>query len=197
MPPKKAFTRENIIAAGVEVIRKYGRKGLSARTIAKELDASTMPIYSVVASIEELKPEITEKITQLFMSYATASHTGNFQIDTAFGYIRFARQERQLFRSMMFADDPEEIVTYQTHKQRVAAILFERIKQMPEMAGFEDAQIKRIMEKMYVVTHGLACLTNSGRLEDDREETILALLQSFSAEMIQHERLLNLSTSHK
>ena len=62
MPAKKRIFREDILAASVNVIRKWGPDGLSVRHIAQALGASTQPIYSEFHSLEALKgfaPPIT------------------------------------------------------------------------------------------------------------------------------------------
>ena len=44
MPPKFKFSREQIIDASVEIIRKNGSEALTARALAQKLDSSAKPI---------------------------------------------------------------------------------------------------------------------------------------------------------
>jgi AcrR family transcriptional regulator len=191
MPPKPTFTREDIVEAAFEIIRKQGRSKLSARAIAKELKCSTMPIYSYVSSLQDLKPELAQKFTDLFLQYTTTAYTGNFLIDNSFGYIRFAREEKELFRIMMVSDEGADVADFYEYKPIVGTVMFQRCKAQPELHGLHDEQIQRIMEKMWLIIYGLASLINCGRLDDDRDEYILALLQETSALFIQAERAKN------
>lgn len=45
MPAHKEFTKQDIIEAALTIVKKEGFEGLNARRLAKELHASTQPIY--------------------------------------------------------------------------------------------------------------------------------------------------------
>ena len=45
MPAVKKINKEDIIKAGVEIVRKEGITNLNARKIASSLNCSTQPIY--------------------------------------------------------------------------------------------------------------------------------------------------------
>ena len=55
MPPKFKFTREQIVAAALEVTRKNGITGLTARGLAAELGSSAKPIFGLFQNMEEGK----------------------------------------------------------------------------------------------------------------------------------------------
>jgi AcrR family transcriptional regulator len=55
MPPKVKVTKEDIIQASVELVRKKGTDAINARTIASALNGSTQPIFSNFESMEELR----------------------------------------------------------------------------------------------------------------------------------------------
>ena len=58
MPPKFKFDKEEIVQTAVEVVRQHGWNGLSARSIAKELNASTKPIYGYFKSMVVLEEAV-------------------------------------------------------------------------------------------------------------------------------------------
>jgi len=186
MPPKSNFTRDDIIDAAFQVIRKHGRTKLSTRAIAKELRASTMPIYSVVNSVKDLEPDVHYKYRQLFLEYATRSWTGNALLDLAFGFIRFAKDEKQLFRIMFSTDNAEEVAIYKEEKKIVEPLLRERVKAHSDFAAFSDDQVQQLMDFMGVFMHGLANLINDGRIEDDSDEQILKTLSQAYAAFVQY-----------
>ena len=120
---KKTFSTEDIVEAAFQVVRKQGRKKLSARTIAKELNASTMPIYSTINSMKDLEAKIGQKFTELLLEYCLTPWTGNLLVDMSFGYVRFAKDEKELFRLMFLADEPSEFVGYKRATPTVFQIL--------------------------------------------------------------------------
>jgi len=61
MRQPKVFSREQVIDTAFNLIRKNGWGSVSARSIAKELGSSTMPIYSNMNSLEELEQELKGK----------------------------------------------------------------------------------------------------------------------------------------
>ena len=188
MSTKKTFTREDIVEAAFRLVRKHGKKKLSAREIAKELKSSTMPIYSSVNSMKELEVEVRQKFTELFLQYATAAWTGDPQIDPSFGYIQFAKDERQLFRIMFFDDTEDEVATYKEYKQLVTEILEKQLEKPSEFRALNQEQQQRIREKMEIFIHGLACLINSERFDGEREEYIINLLHEVNTLFFQHEK---------
>ena len=55
MAPKNKFTKEEMIAAALRVVRTRGIDGLTAKTMAEELGTSTRPIFTGFGSIKEVK----------------------------------------------------------------------------------------------------------------------------------------------
>ena len=54
MPPKVKFSREEILSAAYELVRKNGKDALSARSLASALGVSTAPIFTAFESIDAL-----------------------------------------------------------------------------------------------------------------------------------------------
>jgi AcrR family transcriptional regulator len=187
MPRKQVFTKDDVVDAAIQVIREQGSQHLSTKAVAKTLNASTMPIYSLVNSMQDLKIEVDRKITELFIHSIMAPRTGRFIIDNALGYIQFAKDEKELFKAMFFSDHEEDLEDYRAHKGMVVTMIIERLKQEAEFQQFTEAQLRTITENMGIVTYGLACLIVSDRLEHDSEEHIIALLNDVATFFIQRE----------
>ncbi|MFC1975272.1 TetR/AcrR family transcriptional regulator [Chloroflexota bacterium] len=188
---KKTFTREDIVEATFQVVRKQGRKKLSARTIAKELNSSTMPIYSTINSMQELEKEVGQKFTELLLQYCLTPWTGNFLVDMSFGYVRFAKDEKELFRIMFLDDEPSELADYETQKPVIFTTLTARLKEEPDFQYLDEEQIHHITQNMEIIIHGMACLINFGRLPDDSDEYIQQYLEEVSAFFVQQEEAQN------
>ena len=135
---KKTFTREDIVEAAFQVVRNQGRKKLSARAIANELNSSTMPIYSTINSMKELEQEVGQKFTELLLQYCLTPWTGNFLVDWSFGYVRFAKDEKELFRIMFLDDEPSEFSDYEKRKPVVFETLVARLKEEPDFKGLDE-----------------------------------------------------------
>lgn len=54
MPPKVKVTKEEIIAAALEILRQKGMEAVNARAVAAALGCSTQPIFSNYSSMGAL-----------------------------------------------------------------------------------------------------------------------------------------------
>ena len=104
MPAKKRIFREDILAASVDVIRKWGPDGLSVRHIAQAMGASTQPIYSEFHSLEALKSALLEYVREGSLRFCSTNYK-----DFALAFLRFAKSEPQLFKFMYLRQrEPQE-----------------------------------------------------------------------------------------
>ena len=69
MPPKAKFTREQIIQAGLDIIREHGMESLSARALGTKLGSSARPVFTVFQSMEEVQEEVTKSAKSLYAEY--------------------------------------------------------------------------------------------------------------------------------
>ena len=65
MPPKSKISKEDIVSAGVDLVRRSGEKGLNARNLAAALGCSTQPIFTNFPSMEELRKSVICKASEL------------------------------------------------------------------------------------------------------------------------------------
>ena len=72
MPPKAKISREMIVEAGLEVIRRNGHESLSVRSVAAELGCSTQPVMYHYKSVSELRADVYAAADELHTKYITA-----------------------------------------------------------------------------------------------------------------------------
>ncbi len=178
MKQPSVYTRENIIDAAVELIREEGWPRVTTRKIATQMGASTMPIYSHVKSVEELEGELRAKVRNMLKDFQLRSYTDQPLLNLAFGYVVFARDEKQLFR-FLYLDKPERIESGDLSGMRDS--FFEQFgKESPvgaALSAMEEAGQEAMIQNTWIFTHGLAMLVNSGTLGKCPDEAILGYLQ--------------------
>jgi AcrR family transcriptional regulator len=202
MPRKNLFTKDMFINAAFKILREKGRDKLSARSLARELKCSTMPVYSYIKSMKTLVSDLEEKAVDLMLTYQTTSSTGQPFLDMGLGYVLFARNEKNLFRflftggkrnqrhgrtgrsqkghendliSLLFVGSEPGLRHDKTGKAlREAAFqnLLARMKTDPALNGLDERQLESILLKMWIFTHGLAFLINNNSLIKDDEDFI-------------------------
>lgn len=183
MTQKTFFTKEAIVEAAFMLTREKGWSAVTARSIAKKLGSSTMPIYSSMRSIEEIEVEVRARAEALMLEFQARSYGGMASLDMAIGYVTFARDERNLFR-FLYVDRParEAVGARDLSHPLTTAEQF--------MAGTRPValadQVSTAMEdprilKSWIFTHGLASLVSGGVLDLPDEKIRSLLLESGAA----------------
>ena len=167
MPPKQKFTRVDVVEAAFNLVRKHGWDGLSARSIAQELNSSTQPIYSHVRSIDEIKEEVVKKIYELLFSYGTTKRTGDPWVNVGLGYVLFAKEEKQLFRCL---GDEEQMPLFKKYADKTFASVTETLSDYPPFQGLSKEQIYKIRKLGFIFAFGLAVLINRSLVTDIPDE---------------------------
>jgi AcrR family transcriptional regulator len=97
-PRNPVFTKDDIIGAAFELVRKQGWQGFSVQAVAKAIGGSTMPIYSQFANVRELEDQVVWKALLLLKERMLEVRTGDVWIDHAINWVRFAEEETHLHR---------------------------------------------------------------------------------------------------
>ena len=66
MAPKNKFTREEMVAAALRVVRRKGADALTAKALAEELGTSTQPVFTCFGTMDALKTEVSAAAEALF-----------------------------------------------------------------------------------------------------------------------------------
>ena len=96
MPPKFKFTREEITSAALDLTRKAGPDGLTARALAEKLGCSVKPVFGLFKNMEEVQGAVLSAAQDLYQSYLAEDMAAGKHPPykaSGMGYIRFAREE--------------------------------------------------------------------------------------------------------
>ena len=169
MPPKQRFCAQDVASAAFAIVRRHGWKGLSARRIAAELNASTRPIYDHLQSMQAIEEEVVRQALELFFQYLSRPETGDRWLDQALGYIRFASQEKHLFRCI---NDEQHMQIQKKLTRPMWLALGRQLDDDPRFRGMSAELKNRIRTARWFFLHGMAHLVNNEWFtisdEDDR-----------------------------
>ena len=107
MPPKVKTMKEAIVSTAVEIVREQGVQALNARAVAAVLGCSTQPIFSNFATMEELRLAVVYEADALYNDYIRREvESEEYPPYKASGmaYIRFAKEEKELFNLLFMRD---------------------------------------------------------------------------------------------
>lgn len=152
--PKIKFTKNDILNAAYDVMKQNGIKHISARRIAEKFKGSTAPIYANFSTIDELKKEVIRMAEEKLNEYLYRDYTGRELFDAAMGFIKFARDEKELFRAI-FLDAAEGFSDL--FNKTMNSLLKEEIvlKSFPKLSF---TQAKDGIERLWVHLFGYATL---------------------------------------
>ncbi|MDE5994503.1 MAG: TetR/AcrR family transcriptional regulator [Oscillospiraceae bacterium] len=162
MPPKFKFTKDEIIDAALNIIRKNGASALTARALAEELGCSVKPIFGLFKNMEQVQQEVFAAAQSLYQSYLQKDMlSGKYPQYKSSGmaYIRFAREEKELFKLLFMRDRSGENI--EENREEVKPFI-ELIKQSIGL-GEEKAYLFHI--EMWIFVHGIATMIASSYLE--------------------------------
>ena len=164
---KVKFTRENIVNATYDLMKQEGMKSISARKIAKKLKGSTAPIYAHFSNLEILKEEVIEIAKSNFPKYVNKEYTEREMLNIAMGIAVFAREERELFKSIFLMDDD-----FKDLFDVVVKDVVEKSKDDERFEGFNDEKIEKIILQIWYYVHGYSTLICTGFLRNQTNEKI-------------------------
>ncbi len=179
MKQPSVYSREQIIAAALELVREDGWKKVTTRAIAKKLGSSTMPIYSHVRSVEELENEIRLKARQLLKAYQRKKYTEHVLLNLAFGYVAFARDENKLFR-FLYLESPSQL-DLENRSGMKESFLAEFGEDTEEGIALKELKVsgqEAVIRYTWIFTHGLAMIVNAETIKNDSDQSIMQLLMN-------------------
>ena len=107
MAPRNKFTKDEMLAAAVRVVRKSGVGSLTAQALAKELHISTQPVFTCFGTIGNLKSEAHIAAEKIFDSYIKEGLKEKIPfLGYRMKYFKFAKEEPPLYR-MLFLESNE------------------------------------------------------------------------------------------
>ena len=175
MPPVQKTGKNEIINASFDIVREEGFDNLNARAIAKKLGVSTQPIFSNFKNMEDLKMEIIKKASSFYFAMLEEEERdGKYPPlkSRGMGYIRFAREERNLFR-LLFMDKRQHGVAFPTDDAT------KEIRLISDSLSFREDKASRMHALLWFFVHGIASLIVTESLKLSEEDISAALTDTY------------------
>lgn len=171
MPPKVKITKDDIISCTLNLVRERSTEAINARCIAGALGCSTQPIFSNFESLEELENEVYITAYKLYLNYIENEvKSEKYPAYKSFGmaYVRFAREERELFKMLfMCSRDGERLDSTPDVDKSIEMIM--------QANGISRERAELIHLEMWAFVHGIATMIATSFLNLD-EDLISSML---------------------
>ena len=158
MPPKAKFSKEEIIDAGLAILRERDISAVTAREIGNYLGSSARPIFTVFENMSEVLDGIENRAREIYSEYVKQG----LQQSPAFkgvgqAYIRFAINEPKLFQLLFMRKLSGDIGVNKILPEiddNYPAILKSITDEYP--VSTDDAVI--LYRHLWIYSHGIATL---------------------------------------
>lgn len=166
MPPKAKFSREEMVETAVGIVRTEGFEALTARALGKKLGTSSSPVFTVFQNMEEVQREVLKTADRLYQSYLSEDmSSGKYPPYKAcgMGYIRFAQEEKELFKLLFMRDRSHEKQEGQEEELKPLIAMIQK------NIGLDEESAYMFHIEMWVYVHGIATMIATSYLEWDTE----------------------------
>lgn len=173
MARKSVFTRDDVLQAAVVVVAQVGLEGITARRVGEELGASTAPVYSNFASMDDLALAVLEHACDRLLGFFRREWTDDVFLNMGVGYLHFAQEHPRLFKALYFerrADfDPDA---------RLVPELLADLDAHPWLGPLPLAIKQELLFQASIYSHGLATLICTGQWRDPDLDQAVTWLRS-------------------
>ena len=189
MPPKVRITKEDIVTASVNMVREQSVEVLNARAIAAHMGCSTQPIFSNYASMDELKQDVMQQAYNLYLHFLEKEAENNQYPKykaSGMGYIRFAKEEKELFKLLFMRDRSNESMNddFDDFTQAI-------IQGLGKSLGLSYENAKRYHLQMWIYVHGIATMMATSYLSlewDDISALITDVYEGMKKQYVKEEK---------
>lgn len=179
MPPKPKFSREEIITAAYNLVRKKGSDAVTAREVGKQLGVSSSPIFTMFRDMEELRAGVTARAKATFDEYINDAegYAPSFK-KRGMQWVKFAQEEPMLFRLLFMCDNGSD----RDFDTVLSTIPFGRESDIEIIIHDYHAtreQAQELFRQMWIYTYGLCSLCAAKVCRFTDEEISLQLSEIF------------------
>lgn len=165
MPPKSMFTKDEIIDAALCVIRENGISALTARALAAKLGCSVKPIFGLFKNMDEVQQEVIKAAARLYQKRMVQEISEKrYPPYKAVGisYIRFAKDEKNLFKLLYMRDRSNEEKAEGEETQKL-------IELIQKTTGLDKKTAYLFHLETWIYIHGIATMIATDYLDWDME----------------------------
>ena len=177
MPPKVKITKEMIIDAVMEIIRKEGHENLNVRKIASYLKCSTQPVLYSFKTVEEIRDAVYKTTDQYHTQFIMPKESDrNPMLALGLNYVRFGYEEKNLFRFLFQSNkfNGKDMDTLMNDPELSAVI-----NVMAKGLKVKEKEAREKFMTFFCAAHGLASLLANNSMEYDEKQCVKMLENVF------------------
>ncbi len=184
MPPKPKYTKEQIVAAALDIVSQNGVQALTAKELSYALNTSTTPIFTVLDSMQQVQDEVKLAAMECFENYAHRSKQ-DMPVFKQVGMqmILFAKEQPRLYQ-LLFMSENGEVKSFDGIYLHLGGVADECLNDLRTDYGLTKADAKTLFEHVWIHTFGIGALCATGACDLSEERISEMLTQDFTAMMM-------------
>lgn len=183
MPPKPKFSKEEIVAAALDLVRERGMEGLTARELGQRLGSSARPIFTVFSSMEEVQDAVRDAALTRFESYAQkVPHDIPAFMQLGLQMVLFAKEEPKLYLLRFLPENPVEGLR-EDLVARMQALADPCKEEFQKLYGFSRESAENLFQHIWICIFGVGTLSAIGVYKLSDSQFLEMLHRDFSSLM--------------
>lgn len=180
MPPKPKFTKEEVAAVALNLVKEEGVSALTARALSQRLGSSPTPIFTVFKSMDEVKGEARKLALMEFEEY-TSDYTEYTPAFKRLGMqmIAYAVREPELYK-LLFMQENREGQGFEGILSDLGSLSDVCITLIMRDYGMERDEATALFTNMWVYTFGIGAMCANRVCRFSEEEISEHLSQIFA-----------------
>ena len=176
MPRQPRFSKEDIVSAGLRIIRSSGFNTVSARALGKELGTSSSPMFTMFKDMNEVMDAIRTAAENTFIARMDGV-TNYFPAFKEFGLrlVAFAREDPNIFQLLFMGMDARPEIA-----ERIAK---ECLGSTEQGYGLTPEEAEILFRQMWPVACGIAALCVKHPEDYPEEQVSMTLSYHFAGIM--------------
>lgn len=176
MPRQPRFSKDDIVSAGLRIVRNSGFEAISARALGKELGTSSSPMFTMFKDMNEVVDAIHTAAEKAF-AVRMNGVTEYFPAFKEFGLrlVAFAKEDPNIFQMLFLGKDARPEIA-----ENIARECLDSVEQG---YGLSPEQAEMVFRQMWPVACGIAALCVRHPEDFPQEEVSKTLSYHFSGIM--------------
>lgn len=168
MPPKRRFSCEQFVEAGLAIVREEGFRTITARSIGAKLNISAPAVFTYYSGMDELQKAILDGAKKIYDRYAETGLAMNPPFK-GFGImsVRFAIEEPALYQLLFMSKaEGRTLDTYleeEGHREQIIAAIMNTF-------SLTERQAHTLYRQMNIYCMGMCAMASAGSIRFEESE---------------------------
>lgn len=177
MPAVIELKKDYVVKVAVKMVNDKGWDSVNARSLAKQLNVSTKPLYRIYNSMDEIKSDIYNEIYRQYDEYITSRIDSKKALLTlCIAYVEFASEYKNLFISLFLSNNLkwkslDDVLDEKWNQSTIVNLVNKH--------GYSFDEAKSLFMNFWLYANGLATLLATNEIKIDEKEILVRLVKTY------------------